>query len=213
MPRSVIALTSHRRVGEALPSDLSGPLYAALNLLEAALSADAVKQGAVTSGASLRSLGEAMRKSVAAAVPDGLPVDDPVLLLLAEPDDAGLLKSQLGVAFLDPATAELWWAGKPFARGQTVGDRAGRNEKTRIVAHLQSASQGAPGREPAVSEAERRAMMAWYFKKQEEEKALAENADDWYLSSAWADPRALKTSLNGTGGVSWKPMGGAAGLR
>jgi hypothetical protein len=41
-----------------------------------------------------------------------------------------------------------------------------------LVAVLQNA--GPPGREPAVTEAERSAMMAHYFKKQEEMKKLAE---------------------------------------
>lgn len=48
-------------------------------------------------------------------------------------------------------------------------------------------------------------MMAHYFKKQEEAKTLAEDGDDAYLSAAWADPRALKSSLLGTSSVAWRP--------
>ena len=40
-------------------------------------------------------------------------------------------------------------------------------------------------------------MMAHYFKRQEELKALAEANDDDYLHSGWADTKALKSSLQG----------------
>ena len=40
-------------------------------------------------------------------------------------------------------------------------------------------------------------MMAHYFKRQEEMKALAEANDDDYLQSGWADTKALKNSLQG----------------
>ena len=78
----------------------------------------------------------------------------------------------------------------------------GRNEKTKIVARLQKRGGGAPAREPAVSEEERKAMMAHYFKKQEEMKKLAENDEDDFMHSAWADPKALKRDLMGVSGVN-----------
>ncbi|CAN0557273.1 unnamed protein product, partial [Ectocarpus sp. 8 AP-2014] len=55
-----------------------------------------------------------------------------------------------------------------------VGDRVGKNEKTRIMCKLQKPGSGPPGREPGVSEDERKAMMAFYFKRQEELKRLGE---------------------------------------
>ena len=80
-------------------------------------------------------------------------------------------------------------------------DRVGKNEKTKVVAKLQKPGHGAPAREPCVSEGERKAMMAHYFKRQEELKALAEADDDDYLHSAWADTKALKNSLQGISGA------------
>lgn len=44
-------------------------------------------------------------------------------------------------------------------------------------------------------------MMAWYFKKQEEEKKLADDNEEGYLDAKWADPKALKASLLGVGDV------------
>ena len=84
--------------------------------------------------------------------------------------------TQAGVEILDEDTAGLWMAGKEFRRDrdQTVGGRVGMNEKTRVMCKLQKPGSGPPGREPGVSEEERKAMMAFYFKRQEELKRLAE---------------------------------------
>ena len=98
---------------------------------------------------------------------------------------------------MNPDDATLWAAGKEFVRDQLVSDRLGTNEKSKIIAKLQHSGDGAPCREPAVSEEERKAMMAYYFKKQEEMKRLAEADDDDYLNSAWADPKNLKRNLQG----------------
>lgn len=101
------------------------------------------------------------------AFPQGLPEYDPVRLFIEDngkPD--GFLADQMGNDYLDPSTACLWWAGKEFFRDETVGDRVGKNEKTKVIAKLQRKGGGPPAREAAISEEERKAMMAWYFKKQ-----------------------------------------------
>lgn len=82
--------------------------------------------------------------------------------------------------------------------------RVGKNEKTKVVARLQKKGGGPPVREPAVSEQERIAMMAWWHRKQEEAKALAEDDQDAYLNSAWADGKAMKKDLLGTSNINWK---------
>ena len=93
----------------------------------------------------------------------------------------GLEGTQAGTELLDAETAGLWMAGKEFRRDQAVGDRVGKNEKTRVTCKLQQPGSGPPGREPAVSEDERKAMMAYYFKRQEELKRLAEVRDSKLL--------------------------------
>ncbi len=71
---------------------------------------------------------------------------------------------------LEEDSAQLWWAGKVFARDKKLADYLGRNEKTTIVAKLQKKGQGAPGREPVFSEEEQKRMMAYAYRKQEELK-------------------------------------------
>jgi cilia- and flagella-associated protein 298 len=129
--------------------------------------------------------------------PMGLPPWDTVKLTIDGLD--GLEGTAAGQEVLDPNTAELWIASKSLDRspGRTVGDRLGRNEKTKCIAKLQKPGAGPPGREAGVSEEEKKAMMAYYFKKQEELKKISENNEDDYLHSAWADPKQLQRSLRG----------------
>ncbi|RHY86546.1 hypothetical protein DYB35_002267 [Aphanomyces astaci] len=133
--------------------------------------------------------------------PMGLPEYDVVQLLLDSKDEEALGGTQSGMDILNADSAELWWAGKQFFRDETVGDRVGKNEKTKVIAKLTKKANGAPQREPAVSEDERKAMMAHYFKKQEELKKLADEDDDAYLHSSWANPSQLKNSLRGTNNI------------
>ena len=102
---------------------------------------------------------------------------------------------------MEAEATSLWVAGKEFQRGRLVSDRLGKNEKTKVVAKLQKRGSGPPGREPVVNEEERKAMMAHYFKRQEDLKRLGEANDDDYLNSEWADGRQMKLSLQGLGNI------------
>lgn len=125
----------------------------------------------------------------------GLPEHDTIRLTIES--DSGLDGTAAGQEILDENTAELWCASRMFDRNQTIADRLGRNDKTKVIAKLQKPGAGPPGREAAVSEDEKKAMMAYYFKKQEEMKKLAESNEDDYLHSSWADPKQLQNSLRG----------------
>jgi cilia- and flagella-associated protein 298 len=137
----------------------------------------------------------------------GLPEWDTVRMTLE--GNEGLEGTGVGQQLLDEETAELWVASRCFDRspGQTVADRLGKNEKTKVIGKLQRPGAGAPGREPGVSEDEKKAMMAFYFKKQEEMKKMAESSEDDYLHSSWADPKQLQNSMRGVGAIK------APGLR
>lgn len=146
-----------------------------------------------------------VRGAVMMAYPMGLPEWDLVKVALDSLD--GLEGTSVGKEILDKKTTSLWVAGKEFQRGQLVSDRLGKNEKTKVIAKLQRSDDGPPAREPIVSEDERKAMMAHYFKRQEELKRLAESEEDDYLNSAWADPKEMKKNLQGLGDIK------APGLR
>jgi len=102
--------------------------------------------------------------------------------------------------------AELWFAGKQLEQGQDkhLSDYLGRNDKTKVTVKLQKPGAGAPQREAAIDEKTQKEMMAFYHKKQEELKKLQEDDEDNYLGSAWADPRNLKSTLQGTSGIKFR---------
>mmetsp|Transcript_17631 Transcript_17631/g.25509 ORF Transcript_17631/g.25509 Transcript_17631/m.25509 type:complete len:284 (-) Transcript_17631:1536-2387(-) len=140
-----------------------------------------------------------VKGAVMMAYPMGLPEWDTVKLALDSIDN--LKGMTVAKQVLGCNDTSLWVAGKEFERGQLVSDRLGKNEKTKVIAKLQPKGGGPPGREPAVSEEERKAMMAHYFKRQEELKRLTEAEDDDYLNSQWADPKEMKHGLQGLASV------------
>lgn len=114
----------------------------------------------------------------------------------------------MGGSFINAEDASLWTCNKEFKRGEMVSDRLGSvNEKTKVIAKLTVKNSGPPAREPIVSEDERNAMAAFYFKRQEELKQLAQADEDDYLNSEWADPKGMKRNLQGLGDIK------APGLR
>lgn len=172
---------------------------------ESVLDKTLVARKIAVSSAMLKEKLDIMGGAVTMAYPMGLPEWDTVRVTLETVE--GLDGTAAGVEVLDPETAELWVASRVFDRSQKVKDRLGKNEKTKVIAKLQRPGAGAPGREAAVSEDEKKAMMAFYFKKQEEMKALAESSEDEYLNSVWADPKQLQNSMRGIGNIK------APGLR
>ena len=73
---------------------------------------------------------------------------------------------------LEEGSTQLWWAGKEIAAGK-LSDFVGKNEKTTIVAKLQKKGQGPPAREPVFTEDEKKSMMAYAYRKQEELKVTS----------------------------------------
>ncbi|KAJ3336317.1 hypothetical protein HDU93_003093 [Gonapodya sp. JEL0774] len=175
----------------------------------ARMSADLVKLKQPTT---LQALTEALNNingALMIAYPMGLPEYEPAREILDGTED--LSSKAISKELLDPKTCTLWWAGKELTRDKKLSDYVGRNEKTTAIVKLQKGGQGPPVRESPIDEAAQKQMMAYYFKKQEEHKfirlkKLLENADDDYVNSQWADPKALKRSFVGAGaGVSWRP--------
>ena len=72
------------------------------------------------------------------------------------------------------------------------------------MAKLQSRGSGAPQREPVVDTDTHKAMLSYYHKKQEEQRALVEDEDDSYTHSSWANPKALKTHFSGVGNIKFR---------
>eukprot|EP00607_Mallomonas_marina_P003260 CAMPEP_0182427346 /NCGR_PEP_ID=MMETSP1167-20130531/17104_1 /TAXON_ID=2988 /ORGANISM="Mallomonas Sp, Strain CCMP3275" /LENGTH=227 /DNA_ID=CAMNT_0024609523 /DNA_START=225 /DNA_END=911 /DNA_ORIENTATION=- len=187
------------RTGNGVGPQLSSTIEEVCIDTESVLRKDNVLRKIITTREVLQEKLDNIRGVVTMAYPMGLPVHDTIRMTIE--GENGMEGTAVGQELLDPDTAELWVASRSFDRNQTVGDRLGRNEKTKVIGKLQKAGAGAPGREAVVDEEEKKAMMAFYFKKQEEMKRLAEDNEDDYLNSSWANPKQLQSSMRGVGAI------------
>lgn len=78
--------------------------------------------------------------------------------------------SQASLEVIEPCKAQLWFAGKLLPSDAKLRDVVGGNEKTKIIIKLAKINEGAPGREPVVSEEARKQMMMHAYRRQEELK-------------------------------------------
>ena len=132
----------------------------------------------------------------------GLGPWEPIVLLLEEPEQWHNNGDMAD--FLDPAKCTLWAVNKELAPNKKFSDYFGKNEKTKVVCKLQSKGSGAPVREPTVDPETHKQMLAYYHKKQEEMKQLADDNEDNFLNSAWADNKAMKAQMHGTGSIKFR---------
>jgi len=203
-----------KRDGNAPIAQVQIMLRKALDDAATVASKKQVERKVVTTKKSLLEAIDVVRGAVMIAYPMGIPEWDPVRMDIEadeKPSD-----TLVGQDVLDPSTAQLWWAGKQLIAQNPLRAHVGRNEKTKIVAKLQKKGSGAPQREAPVSAEEQKAMMAYYHKRQEEMRALEENAEDDYQNSAWANSGSLKSHFSGVGGgrggVSLGGLGGRSGF-
>lgn len=197
-----------QRTGNACDPKLLGVLKKTIADALAAISKnEALMRRAMTEKV-LREKIANLRGAVTICYPKGLPVYDPVKKAL---DGESIVTGQDSKFVLEPDTATLWFAGKEFFRDTLVSDRV-RHERSKITAKLQKKGARAPQREAAISEEERKAMMARYFKRNEDLKKLAENDEDDFHNSAWANPKALKSRLHGTSGGGIRFRSGGRGI-
>lgn len=144
-----------------------------------------------------------LRGAVMIVYPMGLPPHDPIRMEMEDREDLSGTQASLQVVPEDEC--QLWWAAKELQRGKKLQDYVGKNEKTKIVVKIQKKGQGAPAREPLVTEEQHKQMMLHYHRRQEEIKKLEERDDDSYLDSEWSDRQALKRQFQGLTNIKWGP--------
>eukprot|EP00985_Skeletonema_marinoi_P020828 scaffold12444_cov134-Skeletonema_marinoi.AAC.8 len=179
------------RTGNPPDEQMAGILQQAAGALENYVANKQVEKKVALTCRGIDEKIKAVRDAVAAAYPKGLPEWEVSRMALEEPLE------KLNLQGVTESNASLYAFNKEFERGQLVSDRLGTNEKSKVICKLTLKEAGPPPREAIVSEAERNAMAAYYFKRQEELKELADADDDDYLNSEWADPKGMKHSLQG----------------
>uniref|UniRef100_A0A1A8M4M3 Chromosome 21 open reading frame 59 n=1 Tax=Nothobranchius pienaari TaxID=704102 RepID=A0A1A8M4M3_9TELE len=144
-----------------------------------------------------------LRGAVMIVYPMGLPPHDPIKMEFDNQTD--LSGTQASLQVIPEHECQLWWAGKEMQRGKKLLDYIGKNEKTKLVVKIQKKGQGAPAREPLVTDEQQKQMMLHYHRRQEELKKLEEADDDSYLDSDWSDRQALKRQFQGLTNIKWGP--------
>uniref|UniRef100_A0AAV2JDH6 Cilia- and flagella-associated protein 298 n=1 Tax=Knipowitschia caucasica TaxID=637954 RepID=A0AAV2JDH6_KNICA len=144
-----------------------------------------------------------LRGAVMIVYPMGLPPHDPVRMEIEDRED--LSGTQAFLQIVPEEDCQLWWAAKELQRGKKLQDYIGKNEKTKIVVKIQKKGQGAPAREPLITEEQHKQMLIQHHRRQEELKKLEEADDDSYLDSDWSDRQALKRQFQGLTNIKWGP--------
>lgn len=142
-----------------------------------------------------------MQGSLMIVYPMGLPPHDPIRMEFENRED--LSGTQASKEVLQEDETSVWWASKELSSDKILEEYVGRNEKTKVVVKLQKRGKGAPSREPVMSESEQKALMAHYYKKQEDMKKLESDDAETHLNSKWADPNLLKRQFQGLNDVKW----------
>jgi hypothetical protein len=81
-----------------------------------------------------------------------------------------LTGTQASLEVIEPAKAQLWFAGRQLLPDKLLRDYLGKNEKCKVILKLTKAGEGPPGREAVFSEDQRRQMMLHAYRRQEELK-------------------------------------------
>eukprot|EP00767_Chilomastix_cuspidata_P003651 gnl/Chilomastix_cuspidata/3773.p1 GENE.gnl/Chilomastix_cuspidata/3773~~gnl/Chilomastix_cuspidata/3773.p1 ORF type:complete len:275 (+),score=104.88 gnl/Chilomastix_cuspidata/3773:100-924(+) len=148
---------------------------------------------------------DTLRGAVMITFPAGLPVHEPVRLLLDAPTDF-LAEGGAAKDIYDPAAAVLWFSGRALRRdeGKSLRDVFGRNEKMKVVVKPARSLTHGPVSESLSAERDRREWMARMFKAEQEMHRLALDTDTSSYDAAWTDPTHLRRSFLGMGDIKFK---------
>jgi len=194
----------HYRSGWAVPDDLGSRVYETIENARNLVHKSRAEKRIPLRPEQIEEAISLMKGGLMMAYPGyhGLPPWEPITTLLENEDVTPFAGSD---TVYEPENASLWFAGKEVLKGKPLGNFVKGNENTKIIAKLTKTGAGAPVREPLVDPDTQKQMIAWYHKKQEEEKKMLGVQEDEYLNSAWADPKALKKQLHGAGEINWRP--------
>lgn len=143
-----------------------------------------------------------LRGAVTIVFPMQLPPHDTIRNEFQNTED--LNGTQASLEVIELAKAQLWFAGKQMLPDKRLGEIIGNNEKCKVIVKLQKSGEGAPGREPIITEAERKQMMMYAYRRQEELKKLDIDNDDSYLNSSWSNNTNLKSQMQGIADIKFR---------
>ncbi|XP_060517218.1 cilia- and flagella-associated protein 298 [Cylas formicarius] len=192
-----------RRNGKAPKKEMGDILHKAINEAKEMISKNLIVMGKCLTMKIVQEALNILKGAVLIVYPMKLPPHDVIRMEFENVED--LTGTQASLDVIDPSTAQLWFSGKEMYRdGKTVGDYVGKIECCKVIIKLTKRGEGPPGREPIMTEEERKQLMLHSYRRQEELKRLTEDDDDEYLNSEWADGANLKKSFHGLQNISWR---------
>ncbi|XP_051903073.1 cilia- and flagella-associated protein 298 isoform X2 [Hippocampus zosterae] len=192
-----------RRNGHAPNDKMKAVLLKTVDEAKALISKKQAEVNVCVTMAVVKEALDQLRGAVMIAYPMGLPPHDPIRMEFEDCED--LSGTQASLQVLEESECQLWWAAKEMQRGKKLQDYIGKNDKTKLVVKIQKKGQGAPAREPLVTNEQHKQMMLHYYRRQEELKKLEEADDDSYMDSEWSDRQALKRQFQGLTNIKWGP--------
>ena len=128
----------------------------------------------------------------------GLASWEPVCVILENKEEFDEKISMNLTDDLNPAETTLWCVSKELQRGKYFWEQFGKNEKSKMIIKATKVGGGAPVKEPMIDEETHKKMLAFYHKKNEEQKKLEEaDEGDHHMNSGWADSGNMKRALHG----------------
>lgn len=192
-----------RRNGHAPNDKMKAVLTKTMEEAKALISKKQAQANVCVTAETVKEALDQLRGAVMIVYPMGLPPHDPIRMELENQED--LSGTQASLQVVPEQEGQLWWAGKELLGGKKLQDYIGKNDKTKIVVKIQKRGQGAPAREPLVTEEQQKNMMMHHYRRQEELKKLDEADDDSHLRSDWSDRQALKRQFQGLSNIKWGP--------
>ena len=101
----------------------------------------------------------------------------------------------------------LWFTTRSIPRGitaKTFFASSMLNERSKVIVKLTKPSPHPPAREPFISDKDQKELMAYYYRKQQEQERVEKDNDDSYLTREWANPHSLHQQLTGQTRISYK---------
>lgn len=192
-----------RRNGHAPNEKMKEVLMRTVEEAKAIISKKQVQANVCVTKEMIKDALDQLRGAVMIVYPMELPPYDPIRMEFEGKED--LSGRQASLQVIAENECQLWWAAKEMQRGKKLQDYIGKNEKTKIIVKIQKKGQGAPAREPLVTDEQQKQMMLHYYRRQEELKKLDEADDDSHLDSEWSDRQALKRQFHGLTNIKWGP--------
>uniref|UniRef100_A0A182N774 Uncharacterized protein n=1 Tax=Anopheles dirus TaxID=7168 RepID=A0A182N774_9DIPT len=157
-----------RRNGRQPPSKMGDILEKAIEDAKAMVSKKLIDEGKCTGQRAVQDALDLLRGAVTIVYPMQLPPHDPIRMEFNNTED--LSGTQASLEVIEPAKVQLWFAGKMMLMDKRLGEIVGPNEKTKIIVKLAKLNEGAPGREPVITEDAKKQMMLHAYRRQEELK-------------------------------------------